>query len=160
MLNPSMVWMKTEIEIIRQQLGHGLEKLETELLLYADEADLWLKPEGIGNSAGNLCLHICGNLQHFIGAVLGKIGYERDRPAEFSRRNVARTEILDEIQRTRAAVYSALENLSDDVYGSTYPVEVFGHPTSTAYFLKHLCGHLQYHLGQINYHRRLLAKAG
>ncbi len=39
-----------------------------------------------------------------------------------------------------------------------YPILVFDHKTSTEYLLVHLTGHLNYHLGQINYHRRLIEK--
>ena len=43
-----------------------LQKLKTEIELYKDEDNLWLIKKGIDNSAGNLCLHLIGNLSHFI----------------------------------------------------------------------------------------------
>jgi uncharacterized damage-inducible protein DinB len=39
---------------------------------------------------------------------------------------------------------------------SQYPLQVLGYPMTTTYFLVHLYGHLNYHLGQVNYLRRLL----
>jgi hypothetical protein len=65
-----------------------LEKLKTEISSFKDESNLWKISGDIKNSAGNLCLHLCENLQHFIGAVLGNSGCVRNRDAEFSRKNV------------------------------------------------------------------------
>ena len=134
-----------------------LNKLRTEIESYSNEADIWKTVDGISNSGGNLCLHITGNLQHFVGAVIGDSGYVRDRPAEFENKNVARAEMLATIDSTKAVVADTLNKLTDEDFAKTYPIEVFGEPITTGYFLTHLTSHLNYHLGQINYHRRLLA---
>ncbi|MDZ7624548.1 MAG: DinB family protein [Ignavibacteriaceae bacterium] len=112
--------------------------------------------EIVKNSAGNLCLHLCGNLQHFIGAVLGNSGYIRNRDAEFSKKNVPIRELVAEIELTAKVVEKALKNLPEEILEKTYPINVFGYEMTTEYFLTHLTTHLNYHLGQINYHRRLL----
>lgn len=147
-------------EILAKQFETDLGKLKKEISLYQDEANLWLTPNQVNNSAGNLCLHLAGNLQHFIGAVLGDSGYVRDRENEFSARGISREKLLAEVDRAQEAVAKALAGFNEADLENTYPIEVFGHPTATGYFLIHLKGHLSYHLGQISYHRRIMEPAG
>lgn len=137
-----------------------LTKLRSEIESYSDEMDLWIITGEISNSAGTLCLHLCGNLRHFIGAKLGSSGYVRDRPAEFNDRNVSRRELLARIDLTIDEVRAALEAFDHDQLFEPFPQEVFGYEMTTEFFLVHLHGHLNYHLGQINYHKRLLTQAG
>lgn len=133
-----------------------LNKLKEEINLFAVEKDLWITPEGIKNSAGNLCLHICGNLKHFIGSVLGNTGYVREREKEFSFKNVPRIELLNNVDETLKAVFTTIKDLDENIFEVKYPIEVFGYEMRTEKFLIHLAGHLNYHLGQINYLRRFL----
>ena len=144
------------LEILIDLFERDLNKLKSEIELYNDEADLWKEPGEAPNSAGNLCLHINGNLQHFIGATLGETGYVRDRDAEFSSTDIPRKTMLADIDTTISAVKSTLTKLSDADLANNYPIEVFGHPMTTGWFLTHLATHLTWHLGQINYHRRML----
>jgi uncharacterized damage-inducible protein DinB len=143
-------------ETLRSIYKRDLELLREEIAKFGGSGDLWCVSGEVTNSAGNLCLHICGNLQHFLGAVLGESGYGRNRDAEFSRKDVNAEGLLAEIDATAAAVDSTLAGLGEEDLAKTYPIEVFGHPMTTEYFLVHLATHLNYHLGQINYHRRLI----
>ncbi len=143
-------------QILSELYERDLNKLKVEIEAYDDEADLWKKPGDIPNSAGNLCLHLNGNLQHFFGAVLGGTDYVRDRDAEFARTGVPREVMLADIDTTRDVVKETLAKLTEDDLAANFPIEVFGHPMTTGWFLTHLCTHLTWHLGQINYHRRLL----
>lgn len=133
-----------------------LNRLTTEIEAYKAPENVWKLAGEISNSGGNLCMHITGNLQHFIGQVLGQSGYVRNREAEFSATNVPRHELLTEIANTQKVVSQTLATLTPEQLAATYPIEVFGQPMTTEFFLMHLSGHLMYHLGQINYHRRLL----
>ncbi|MGD8306697.1 MAG: DinB family protein [Ignavibacteria bacterium] len=135
-----------------------LTKLKSEIRLYEDEADLWIIEKDISNSAGNLCLHIIGNLNHFIGATLGKTGYVRQRNAEFNLKDIPVKELSKMIDDTVIVIRNVLEKLSNDDLIKIYPVKVFDEEMTTEFFLIHLVAHLNYHLGQINYHRRLLKK--
>ena len=135
-----------------------LNKLAEEIKLYPTEDAIWKVVPGITNSAGNLCLHLCGNLQHFIGTVLGNTTYVRNREAEFASKNIPREKLLEEIEVTKASIAQTLPDLPHELLHAPYPVEVFGHPMATVFFLMHLATHLGYHLGQVNYHRRLLAR--
>jgi len=142
---------------INKLLQRDLDKLSHEISQYAHEADLWLLKPDINNCAGNLCLHLCGNLKHFIGSVLGNSGYVRDRDGEFANKNVPKEELLQNIEETKEIIGKTLPSLSEDILNKDFPVEVLGGPINTGLFLIHLQGHLNYHLGQVNYHRRLLA---
>ena len=144
------------IEALTKLFLHDLEKLKTEISSFKDEKKIWEISGDIKNSAGNLCLHLCGNLQHFIGAMLGNSGYIRNRDAEFSRKGVSLTELVEEIDQTIKAVKLTLESLTDSELNKIFPSNIFGEGTTTGMFLIHLAAHLNYHLGQINYHRRLL----
>jgi Protein of unknown function (DUF1572) len=143
------------INAIIQLYERDLNKLKNEIELYHDEETLWIITDGISNSAGNLCLHIIGNLKNFIGAILGNSGYVRNRPLEFSSK-VVKTALISEIEETLKIVKQTLENLDIAILEKDYPEEVFGTKMRTDFFIIHLQGHLNYHLGQINYHRRIL----
>lgn len=148
--------MNSFIQSIQKIIDRDLIVLEKELSLYQSEDLIWLLKGDVKNTAGNLSLHLCGNLQHYIGAVLGKSGYIRNRENEFSEKGISRIELIAEINRAKNAVQQALQNLNENLLPKLYPEEVFKVPMTTEYFLIHLASHLGYHLGQINYHRRLV----
>lgn len=145
-------------EIISQLFLRDLEKLKTEISSFKDEKNLWKISGEIKNSAGNLCLHLCGNLQHFIGAILGNSGYVRNRDAEFSKKNVPISELVAEIELTSKVLQETFVKLTEDDLHKIYPINVFGYEMTSEYLLTHMATHFNYHLGQINYHRRLLDK--
>lgn len=138
--------------------NRDLNKLKQEIEAYQNEENLWISNETVANSAGNLCLHLVGNLNHFIGTALGNSGYVRQRDLEFSLKNVPRLELLKQVDETILIIESTLQGLSKTDLEQEYTHRVFQKPMSTEYFLVHLIMHLAYHLGQINYHRRLLDK--
>ncbi len=145
------------IDVLSKLFARDLGKLKAEIELYPNESEIWKTDGEITNSAGNLTLHLIGNLKHFVGATLGSSGYVRDREKEFSETYVPRQELLTGIDETAADVTRTLASLSEEDLRKTYPIKVFGEPMTTEYFLVHLAGHLNWHLGQINYHRRLLS---
>ncbi len=148
---------KEFIKYIDKIIERDLTKLGDEIQLYPSEKSIWKTDGQIKNTAGNLCLHICGNLQHYIGAVLGKTGYIRNRDHEFAAKGITQRELLDEIQQARKAVKLTLEKIDPSILQQEYPEKVFDYSMTTSYFAIHLLAHLGYHLGQINYHRRLLS---
>ena len=142
--------------ILIELFDRDLNRLNNEIDLYKQEDDIWLIKEGISNSSGNLCLHLLGNLNHFIGANLGHTGYMRHRDDEFSLKNIPRQDLQTNIGNCRLAVKGTLEKLSPQDLEKDFPLELNGKKLSTMQMLVHLYGHLNYHLGQINYHRRIL----
>ena len=143
-------------QILSRTLLRELDTLRDEIRSYPDERDLWTVPPGVRNSAGNLALHLAGNLRHFVGGVLGGSGYVRDREAEFRRRDVPREEVLALVEAAREEVESALARLDPAGLDAEYPLEIVGRRPRTGDFLLHLGAHLAYHLGQIDYHRRIV----
>lgn len=144
------------IESLQSLFTRDLNKLKAEIEAYENEEVIWKIDKNILNSAGNLCLHLVGNINQFIGAILGNSGYIRNRELEFSLKDVPRTELIQQIESTIEVVNSSLGKLSAQDLEKEYPAEPLGYTMTTEYFLIHLIGHLEYHLGQINYHRRLL----
>lgn len=136
--------------------GRDLQKLKTEIELYKAEENIWLVKEGIGNSTGNLCLHLIGYLSHFIGATLGNTGYVRHREDEFNLKNIPRQDLVTNIENCILIVKNTLLKLTNADLEKDFPLEKHGTIVSNTHMLLHLYGHLSYHLGQINYHRRLL----
>ncbi|MNH25340.1 hypothetical protein D3C79_853280 [compost metagenome] len=144
-------------ESLKSLFTRDLNKLKSEIEQYQNEQVIWLIDKAILNSAGNLCLHLIGNLNTFIGGELGKTGYIRNRPLEFSLKNVPRTELISMVEATIKVINDALDLLTDQDMEQDYPlVKVVEGGSSTAFMLIHLSTHLAYHIGQINYHRRLL----
>ena len=137
-------------------LDRDLRALRRELEAYPDERQIWETAPGLPNSGGTLALHLAGNLQHYIGARLGGTGYLRNRDAEFSRRDVPRTELVAEIERARAAVADALPRLPADSLEQDYPELIADARIRTDEYLVHLCAHFTYHLGQLDSHRRVV----
>lgn len=144
------------IETLQILFKRDLLKLKTEIESYQSEENIWKISQHISNSAGNLCLHLIGNLNHFIGAITGKTGYIRNRESEFSLKDVPRTQLTEMIDNTILVIENTLNNLDEDDLKKEYPLVVFEDKISTEFFFTHLTAHLSYHLGQINYHRRLL----
>ena len=138
--------------LFQRELG----KLKKEIEAYKTESNLWIIDKNISNSAGNLCLHLIGNLNTYIGKELGGTGYIRNRDLEFSLKDIPRAELLQKIDNTIIIVDKTMDELTTEQINADYPVLVFPEKMTTQFFLLHLVAHLTYHLGQINYHRRLL----
>jgi hypothetical protein len=143
-------------QVLKSLFIQDLKSLRKEIESYQDESKIWHVEKGIANSSGNLCLHLIGNLNTYIGAEYGKTGYIRHRDLEFSLKNIPRTELLEKIDQTILVIEKALDAVTDEQLQGEYPILVFAEKKSTEYLLVHLTNHLTYHLGQINYHRRLL----
>jgi hypothetical protein len=149
--------MKELTENLTRLLVRELNAFSRELDLFPNDASVWKSAPGITNSAGNLALHVAGNLQHFVGAVLGGTGYVRNRELEFSRSSGSREEIKSELKAAIAAVEKTLPGLSTEALAKLYPASpVAGKTIGAALFLQHLCSHASFHLGQAGYLRRVI----
>ena len=144
------------IETLKSIFERDLLKLKNEIELYKIEDAIWIVDEGIKNSGGNLCLHILGNLNAFIGVGLAKTGFIRERKLEFSLKDIPKTELIKKIEETMLTVENGLNKITAEQMNNDFPIIIWDRPTGMVYTLVHLTTHLNYHLGQINYHRRLL----
>ncbi len=132
-----------------------LNSLKDEISLYKDPGNIWLLAGSISNTPGNLCLHVCGNLNHFFGAVIGNTGYIRERDLEFSKKKLSREELINDIEQTKIMIGKIFDGLTPDDINKIYPINKFGENVTYGFIFSRLVSHLSYHLGQINYHRRI-----
>ncbi|MDY7395323.1 DinB family protein [Aureibaculum sp. 2210JD6-5] len=143
---------------LTELFARDLDRLKNEFENYSSDDNLWIIEQNVSNSGGNLGLHLIGNLNHFVGAILGNTNYIRERDKEFSDKNVPLNQILSKIDETKQMVIKVIGALSENELDKIYPINIRKEGMTTRQFLFHLYGHLNYHLGQINYHRRLLDK--
>ena len=146
------------IQTLRHLFTEELDRLHLEIELYHNEQSLWYVETGISNSGGNLCLHLIGNLNTYIGKELGKTSYVRHRDLEFSLKDVPKDTLLSKIAETKSVVEFSLGRLSEADLLKPYPILWTIEETTTEHLLLHLLAHLGYHVGQINYHRRLVTQ--
>ncbi len=137
-------------------LVRDLRALRREVEAYPDDDSVWAVPNGIANSCGTLVLHLAGNLRTYVGQQLGGVAYERDRPREFAARGLPRPELLRDIDETIAAVDAALPALTAERLAAPFPLAIGTVTVNAQDFLLHVATHLGYHLGQVDYHRRLV----
>jgi hypothetical protein len=144
------------IQTLKTLFARDLVKLRVEIASYQHEPNIWKIEKNIANAAGNLCLHLVGNLNTYIGKEIGGTNYVRNREAEFSLKDIPRMELIDKVNDTIHVVDLSLDKITEADLQQKYPVLVFDQITTMEYMLIHLATHLTYHLGQVNYHRRLI----
>lgn len=144
------------VQAVAAILDRDLRALAREVEAYPDDGAVWLAPDGAPNSAGTLVLHLAGNVQHFLGAHLAGTGFVRDRPREFAARGLSRSDLLREIAAARSVLRSAVDRASERALDADWPEIVGGARVVTGEYLIHLVSHFAYHLGQVDYHRRLV----
>jgi len=144
---------------IASLMSRELASYSRELELFRDERLIWATAPGVSNSAGNLALHVAGNLQHYIGATLGNTGYVRDRDYEFSARGLSRETLQGELATASRVVTEILGSFPESRLQETYPDILGGVRLPTGLFLQHLGSHLAFHLGQVGYLRRVLTQS-
>ncbi|MHB1312504.1 MAG: DinB family protein [Gemmatimonadaceae bacterium] len=147
------------VTFVHAILVRDLHALRREVEAYPDDASIWAVPDGIANSCGTLVLHLAGNLRTYVGLHLGGVAYVRDRPREFSARNLPRAELLRDIDATIAAVDEAMPKVSAAALAARFPMAIGAVTANTQDFLLHVAVHLGYHLGQVDYHRRLVTQS-
>jgi hypothetical protein len=148
--------MKALNDDLMRLMVRELEGFRREIALFPDDASAWRTLPGITNSAANLALHVAGGLQHFVGALLGKTGYLRNRALEFSRRAGARAEVIAELDRAIATVRDVMPRLGELDLSGEFSPPIIDATIGVRTFLIHLCAHAAMHLGQAGYLRRAL----
>lgn len=144
------------LPVLKKIILTDLEKLKSEIELYRNEEKMWQIEKQISNSAGTLCVHLTGSLNHFIGARLGQTNYVRNREFEFSPGVIPKADLIKGIEKAIGTVGQTLDNMKESQLEEEFPELFFGEKVTIAYILTNVVGHLNYHLGQVNYHRRLL----
>lgn len=132
-----------------------ISKLIEEINLFRSDENIWKTAGSIKNSSGNLVLHIIGGMNFLVGTTLAKTGYVRNRDEEFTRKDVPKSVLVSELEDLSSMIKNTLGKLSADQLESPYPIFFDKPGVSTAYVLMQLSLHLNYHLGQVNYLRRV-----
>jgi uncharacterized damage-inducible protein DinB len=148
--------MPTLTSILTTQMVRELQTFIREIEAFPSDDSVWHTRRGVTNSAGNLALHVSGNLQDFVGRVLGGTSYVRNREQEFGQREGTRADLVAGLRTTIAVVEAALPNVTDETLAADYPMQLNGKTLNTATFLVHLGAHLAFHLGQAGYLRRII----
>jgi uncharacterized damage-inducible protein DinB len=133
-----------------------LDRLKNEIQAFELEENIWRTAGRLPNSAGNLCLHLVGNLNTFIGNNIGKYDYVRKRELEFSVKDVPRQKLLEQVENVKNIVTASLSRIDDDTLETMEITHRLANEMTNTFLLVHLATHLSYHLGQINYLRRML----
>ena len=133
-----------------------LRQLIAQVNLFNKEENLWKTEGSVKNSSGNLVLHIIGGLNYLVGTTLAHTGYVRDRDKEFSQKSMERKELVAQLEALIPMINNTLIALTKEQMETDFPI-FFDQPnTSISYVLVQLLIHLNYHLGQVNYLRRVL----
>ena len=148
--------MPTLSSLLTTQVVRELQTFIKEIEAFPSDDSVWHTRRGVTNSAGNLALHVCGNLQDFVGRVLGGTSYVRNRELEFSQREGTRATIVAELRMTIDVIKATLPEVTDETMAADFPMQLAGKTLNTAAFLVHLAAHLAFHLGQAGYLRRVI----
>ena len=133
-----------------------ISKLIEEINLFKNEEDLWRTTGSVKNSCGNLVLHIIGGMNYLIGTTLAHTEYVRNRDQEFIQKNVEKKELIAKLEELITIINQTLNRLTPEQMENEYPIFFDKPKTSVSYVLVQLLAHLNYHLGQVNYLRRIL----
>ena len=148
--------MSTLSSLLTTQMVRELQTFIKEIEAFPSDDSVWHTRRGVTNSAGNLALHVCGNLQDFVGRVLGGTAYVRNRELEFSQREGTRASLVANLNATIDVIKATLPEVTDETMAADYPMQLAGKTLNTATFLIHLGAHLAFHLGQAGYLRRII----
>ena len=141
-------------------LWRDINKVIEQVRAFPEDRLLWETRPGVSNSAGNLALHLIGNLSEYIGRQIGCVAFTRQRPKEFSDKGVSATELITRLEQVAELTHRIVAGLTETTLSAKYPELVLGYEMTTVHFLIHLLGHLNYHLGQMDYLRRMLTGDG
>jgi len=130
-----------------------IRKIIEEINLFTIEENLWKTQGSVKNSCGNLALHIIGGMNYLIGTTLAATGYVRHRDEEFSKKNVSKKELVAQLEALVPMITKTISTVDMD---AEYPRMFDDAKRTNSYVLTQLALHLNYHLGQVNYLRRVL----
>jgi uncharacterized damage-inducible protein DinB len=139
---------------VRRSLAKQNLPLVLKCLRQLSEEDIWWRPNSASKSAGNLVLHLCGNMRQWIISGLGGADFRRDRDREFAEQGPVPLQVLvAQLRRTVKEACVVLSKLSDDTLAKKYEIQGY-HVTGLEAAL-HVAEHFSYHTGQIIYITKL-----
>ena len=147
---------------VADALRHDMEKRAAaveQAVCDLDDAQLFSRVAPTTNTVGNLVLHLAGNIRTYLGAEVGGVPYERDRPFEFNATGVGRDELLARFREAVDVGLEVLGRLDESELAATIPDGEFA-GTTKARLAVHVVEHLGYHAGQIVLLVKVLRSAG
>ena len=144
---------KNDIHFFYQR---DIQRVIDEIALFKDEANIWKICGSTKNSAGNLALHLIGGLNYLIGTNLFHTGYVRNRDAEFTTKGIEKEQLIEQLKELNSMIGKTISSLTEEQLDSSFPIFFDKENATVNYVLTQLLLHLNYHLGQINYLRRIL----
>lgn len=134
-------------ELAARYLEEYLDKIRLAVERLSED-QLWWRPAPGTNSAGNLILHLCGNLSLWLLAGVGGRPFERHRAEEFSAdRTHGKAELLARLEEVVAACRGVLAAV--EPADLERPAAIQGYETELLDAVVHAVEHMSYHTGQI-----------
>ena len=127
-----------------------------DILESIDDEGLWQPGPGGSNSIGTLARHLTGNLRHFLGAGVLHDGYERDRPREFSEKNLPGRVVAADLLKALGVAREALRSIDSAAVTKPHTTPTGEEFATLGHLTLHLAAHFAYHVGQANYAARAL----
>lgn len=117
------------------------------------EEQFWTRPFPYGNSFGHLTLHIIGNLNHFIGAMIANSKYVRDREREFNDdTRPSKEAVLRELDQAVALAVETIKTQTDEDWSINIDANVSaGFVKDRFSVLLRSATHFHHHVGQMIY---------
>ena len=144
-------------EIFRKDARAGFEKYLPRIvrcLQLLSEKEIWWRPNTASNAAGNIVLHLCGNLRQWIISGLGGAPDMRARDTEFSERGpIPRRMLIKQLKTTVREACETIDRLSAETLLQDFSIQ--GFHVSGLVAILHVYEHFAYHAGQIAYITKL-----
>ncbi len=119
------------------------------------EDEIWHRENQNTNSAGNLVLHLCGNIRQYIVSGVGGAADIRVRHVEFdTSRKESKSALINILNQTLSESNTVVQSLSPDKFGDSVTIQGFNHTRLSA--IIHVIEHLSYHTGQITYYTKYI----
>ena len=126
-----------------------------ECVVSLTDEQVWWRPNDQSNSAGNLLLHLNGNVRQWLITSFTRVDDARDRPAEFGERAMISTSaLLEKLGSTLQEASAVLEQLSEADLAALY--EIQGYQVNGLHAVYHVVEHFGMHYGQIVYITKML----
>jgi uncharacterized damage-inducible protein DinB len=147
--SPNPVGQALIADCRRRLFDESLPRLKKCLALLSDE-EIWTRPNAETVSAGNLVIHLCGNVRQWIVSRLGGAPDIRQRDAEFSEPGpMPRGKLQERLDTVMDEARQVLARL--DPSSLAEPQTVQGFQETGVSILIHVVEHFSYHVGQISY---------
>jgi uncharacterized damage-inducible protein DinB len=144
-------------ETFRRDALSGLNKYLTRIvqcLQSLSEEEIWWRPNEVSNAAGNIVLHLCGNIRQWVLSGLGEARDLRERDKEFSERGpIPRQALIELLKNTIEDANRVIETAPVSMLSREFDIQ--GYHVTGATAVTSVYEHFAYHAGQVIYLTKL-----